>query len=66
MGTGNDSERGTPPRMPRWVKVSVIAVGVVVVVLVVLQLAGVGGQHGPGRHTLGGAAVPAAVIGDGA
>ncbi|MGH2759956.1 MAG: hypothetical protein ACRDKJ_10400 [Actinomycetota bacterium] len=36
--------------MPRWVKVSLIVVGVLVAVFVVLQLIGVGGNHGPGRH----------------
>jgi hypothetical protein len=36
--------------MPRWVKVSLIIVAVLVVLFVGLQLAGVGGDHGPGRH----------------
>ena len=56
-----DSDRGTPPRMPGWVKVAVIVVGVLVVVFVVLRLTGAGGQHGPGRHTLGGDVFPAGV-----
>jgi hypothetical protein len=62
-GTGQDGAPGTPPRMPRWVKVAGIVVGVLLVVFIVLQLAGVGGQHGPGRHTLGGSASPARVVG---
>jgi cytochrome b561 len=45
-------DRGTPPRMPRWVQVAVIVVGVLVLAFVILQLTGVAGQHGPGRHTL--------------
>jgi hypothetical protein len=36
--------------MPRWVKVSLIVVGIVIALFVVLQLAGVGGRHGPSRH----------------
>jgi hypothetical protein len=42
-------DRGSPPRMPRWVKWSLIVVGVLLLLLlVVLPLFGV--QHGPGRH----------------
>jgi hypothetical protein len=59
---GDDSDRGSPPRMPRWVKVGAIVVGVLVLVFIVLQLTGVGGQHGPGRHTLGGTSTAACVI----
>jgi hypothetical protein len=61
-GTGDDSDRGSPPRMPRWVRIALLVAGVLVVVFVVLQLAGVGGGHGPGRHAPGGAAVPAGVV----
>ncbi|MPZ73362.1 MAG: hypothetical protein GEU74_09045 [Nitriliruptorales bacterium] len=39
-----------PPGMPRWVKVFVIIVGALLLVFVVLQLAGVGGRHGPRVH----------------
>lgn len=43
----------TPPKAPRWVKISgLIAVLVVVAVVVVMALAG--GEHGPGRHMPGG------------
>jgi len=38
--------------MPRWVKGFVIAGIVVAVLIVVVLLAG--GEHGPGRHQLGG------------
>ena len=56
-------DRGTPPRMPRWVKMAVIVVGVLVVAFVVLRLTGVGGEHGPGRHTLGDGVIPVGVAG---
>jgi hypothetical protein len=52
---------GRPPAMPRWVKWSGIVVGVLVLLFVVLQLTGLGGQHGPGRHLPGGGAPPASV-----
>lgn len=56
LDTGGDAGV-RPPReattgMPRWVKVSGIVVIVVVLLLVVLQLLGVGGEHGPSRHAL--------------
>jgi hypothetical protein len=38
------------PGIPRWVKVSGI-IGIVVVLLVIIMFTGVGGEHGPGRHT---------------
>ena len=36
---------------PRWVKAFGIIALVLAVLFIVLQLAGVGGGHGPGRHT---------------
>jgi hypothetical protein len=53
----SDADQGTPPRMPRWVKIAAIIVGLLVLLFVVLQLTGVGGEHGPGRH-MSGAATP--------
>ncbi len=50
---GGGSDRGSPPRAPRWVKVAAIVVGVLVLLFIVLQLLGVGGAHGPGRHSSG-------------
>ena len=47
-----------PPRMPRWVKVSAIVVGVLILLFVLLQVTGLAGDHGPGRH-LSGAGLPA-------
>lgn len=43
----------TPPRMPRWVKIAAIVVGVLILVFLVLQLTGIAGQHGPSRHFSG-------------
>lgn len=48
--TGADAGHGSPPRMPRWVKVAAVVVGILILLFVVLTLAGVGGDHGPGRH----------------
>ena len=51
---GGEAAHGDlPPRMPRWVKVSVLVVGVLVLLFLVLQLTGLGGEHGPGRHVSG-------------
>lgn len=51
---GDDTDvgphRGSPPGMPRWVKVPGIIVGALVLLFVILQLLGVGGEHGPGMH----------------
>ena len=41
------AERG--PGLPRWLKLSAIAVLVLIIVVVVLQLV-TGAQHGPGMH----------------
>ncbi|MBC6450889.1 hypothetical protein [Actinokineospora xionganensis] len=39
------------PGVPRWVKISLIAVGALIALLVVLMATGaLGGVHGPGRH----------------
>lgn len=52
--TGDEGEVGPDreptPGVPRWVKASLIAVGVVVLLVVVLLVAG-GHEGGPGRHT---------------
>lgn len=53
-GTG----RGSPPGMPRWVKIAAIIVGALVLLFVILQLTGIGGEHGPGRHMSGSAPHP--------
>lgn len=40
---------GPEHRMPRWVKVVAVVVGVLIVLVVAVMLFG-GGNHGPGRH----------------
>ncbi|MDQ3616851.1 MAG: hypothetical protein M3393_09550 [Actinomycetota bacterium] len=47
--TGNDTEDGAPPGMPRWVKASGVIAGIAILVLVALTLLS-SGDHGPGRH----------------
>ncbi len=51
-GDGADSGRG--PGTPRWVKTIGIVVAVVALLVIVAKLAGIGGEHGPGRHLSGG------------
>lgn len=49
---GNSEEKPfaeQQPGLPRWLKMSAIAVLVLIIVVVVLQLV-TGGQHGPGLH----------------
>jgi hypothetical protein len=53
------ADRGSPPGMPRWVKVSGIIVAVLVLLLVVVLL--VSGGHGPRRHASGDAGSQASV-----
>ena len=61
-GRRTDADSETPPRMPRWVRMTLIVVGVLVVLFVVLRLTGVGGEHGPGRHLSGLGAPSVAVV----
>jgi hypothetical protein len=46
----SDPESLTGP--PRWVRISVIAVGILIVIVVAAMLL-TGGQHGPARHGFG-------------
>ena len=48
--------RGLTTSTPRWVKVFGIIAIVLVLLFVVIQFTGVGGGHGPGRHTPSGKA----------
>ena len=41
------------PGMPRWVKVSGAAAGVLLLLVVLVAVSGFGGPHGPGRHIAG-------------
>jgi hypothetical protein len=47
---GEDAGNNGSSGMPQWVKISLVVVGLLIALFVVLQLAGVGGDHGPGRH----------------
>jgi cytochrome b561 len=60
--SGPRPDPDAPPRMPRWVKISAIVVGVLLAVFLVLQLTGVAGQHGPGRHFSGSGGTPAGAV----
>jgi cytochrome b561 len=56
-------DRGSPPRMPRWVKWSLIVIGILLLLLlVVLPLVGV--QHDPGMHSAGDPAPVVATSGE--
>lgn len=57
---GAVSDRGSPPRVPRWVKWSAFVFGVLILLMVVMMSLS-GAQHGPGRH-LGGDTAPAGVV----
>jgi hypothetical protein len=52
-------DRGSPPRMPGWVKWPAITIAVLILLFVVLRFFGV--EHGPGRHGPGGNNPPASV-----
>lgn len=47
MNPGEES----PPRTPRWVKLFGIIVLLLILAFVIVKLIGVGGDHGPGRHS---------------
>ena len=61
--TGADADGESPPRAPRWVKVAAIVVAVLILVFLLLQLTGIGGEHGPGRHMSGEGTVSGGVTG---
>ncbi|XVS61943.1 hypothetical protein ACQPYE_27190 [Actinosynnema sp. CA-299493] len=56
---GQDSDQ--PPRVPRWVKALVVIAGILALLALILMLTGLGGEHGPGRHT-GTGVSPAVVV----
>lgn len=58
--TGAGPDRGSPPRTPRWVKVSAIVVGVLILVVVAVALIS-DRDHGPGRHRADGDTRPGSV-----
>jgi hypothetical protein len=50
--TGSEpDDRSVPTGMPRWVKVFGAVILALVLLFVVLKVTGIGGDHGPGRHT---------------
>jgi hypothetical protein len=49
---GVGADPASPPRMPRWVKLSLILVALLVLVVVIVMLIA-GGDHGPSRHAPG-------------
>ncbi|MGH3985549.1 MAG: hypothetical protein ACRDST_23415 [Pseudonocardiaceae bacterium] len=49
--TGVGPDRESTTGTPRWVKVSGIIAIVLVLLFVIMMFAGIGGSHGPGRHT---------------
>ena len=51
--TSTMSDGGSPPGMPRWVKVSGVVVGILILLGVVTMMVG-GVEHGPGLHAPGG------------
>ena len=58
---GMGADQASPPRMPRWVKLSLILVAVLVLAVVIVMLIA-GGGHGPSRHAPGIQAPPISVI----
>lgn len=55
------ADRPPYPGTPRWVKVSGIIVVVLILLIAILIFTGIGGNHGPMRHTGGGDTPPSAV-----
>jgi hypothetical protein len=60
--TGAGPGREATPGTPRWVKVFAILVLVLVLLFVILKVTGLGGEHGPGRHTGDGGDTPPASV----
>ena len=54
-----------PTGMPRWVKISLLAVAALIAVFVILNLTGMAGDHGPMRHLPGRDAPASAAPGHG-
>ena len=46
--------RSGGPGVPRWVKVIGLVAAVLLVAFIVVQVSGIAGAHGPGRHLPGG------------
>jgi hypothetical protein len=57
------ADPASPPRMPRWVKLSLILAAVLVLAVVIAMLIA-GGGHGPSRHAPGIQLPPISVTAD--
>ena len=57
--TGSDPQ--APPPVPRWVKVAAIIAGLLLLAFLVLRFTGIGGDHGPSRHSSAGTDQPVVV-----
>lgn len=53
-----ETSQVSPPRAPRWVKVSGAIIGALILLFVALELTGLSRDHGPGRHAPGGHTPP--------
>jgi hypothetical protein len=53
MGVGVDPTPKTGTGTPRWVKVAGLIALALVLLVVIVKFTGLGGTHGPGRHTPG-------------
>ena len=60
---GVGADRASPPRMPRWVKLSLILAAVLALAVVIVMLIA-GGGHGPSRHAPGIQLPPISVTAD--
>jgi hypothetical protein len=60
---GLGADPASPPRMPRWVKLSLILAAVLVLAVVIAMLIA-GGGHGPSRHAPGVQLPPSSVTAD--
>lgn len=48
--TDTAGDRGSPPPMPRWVRIFVITAVIIALLVVIGLVTGLAGPHGPGRH----------------
>ena len=60
---GVEADRASPPRMQRWVKLSLILAAVLALAVVIVMLIASGG-HGPSRHAPGIQLPPISVTAD--
>jgi len=51
LQTHDEADRGLSYSTPRWVKVFGIIAFVLVLLIALVLITGLGGEHGPGRHT---------------